>query len=58
MEYHQKGYSKVGGKVKGASRSVLEIGFCPNVDMGVAISDFCQLLKLGMPAKYLWYDVF
>ena len=25
------------------SRSVLEIGFCPNMDMGVAISDFSPI---------------
>ena len=40
--YHKKdpenGY--FGGKMSSPSCSVLEIGFCPNMDMGVAIFGF------------------
>ena len=39
------------------SRSVLEIGFCSNMDMGVAISDFSPIFEIrhAAPAKYHRY---
>ena len=52
-----------GGKISSPSHSVLEIGFCPNMDMaGRAwpFSDFPPIchMKLVMSLKYLPYDVF
>ena len=46
-------------KMSSLSPSVLEMKFCPNMGMGVAIFGFlANILKFVITLKYLPYDVF